>query len=116
MRSVDDARSLEFIYTPLFERLCRDLLDDEAMRRVEERLLIEPRSGELVADTGGVRKLRVPLPGRGKRGGARVVYLYVELRRRIYFLLAYAKNERVDLSSADKKILRGLVKQLEGDA
>lgn len=114
MRPIDESQSLEFIYTPLFERMGRTLLDDEAMRQVEERLLIDPRAGDLVAATGGVRKLRVSLHGRGRRGGARLVYLYVELRSRIYFLLVYAKNERIDLTPADKKMLRELVKQLEG--
>lgn len=114
MRPIDAPQSLEFIYTPLFERMCRELLDDEAMRQVEERLLVDPLAGDLVAATGGVRKLRVSLPGRGRRGGARLVYLYVELRSRIYFLLVYAKNERVALTPDDKKMLRELVKQLEG--
>lgn len=114
MRPIDEPQSLEFIYTPLFERMGRTLLDDEAMRQVEERLLVDPHSGDLVAATGGVRKLRVSLPGRGRRGGARLVYLYLELRSRIYFLLVYAKNERVELTPGDKKMLRELVKQLEG--
>ena len=104
---------LEFIYTPLFETSTAELLDDEAMREVELTLLAEPRAGALVAGTGGIRKLRAPLPGRGKRGGARLLYLYIEVRGRIYFLVAYAKNEQVDLSSADKKMLRTMVKHLE---
>jgi hypothetical protein len=110
---IGESTSLEFIYTPLFERMCRELLDDDAMRQVESRLLTEPRAGVLVAATGGVRKLRVALPGRGRRGGARLAYLYLELRGRIYFLLVFAKNERVNLTPADKKVLRELVKQLE---
>lgn len=110
---VGESKSLEFIYTPLFERMCRGLLDDDAMRQVESRLLTEPRAGTVVAATGGVRKLRVALPGRGRRGSARPGYPYLALRGRIYFLLVYAKNERIDLTPADKKVLRELVKQLE---
>ena len=106
-------RDLEFIYTPLFERSARGVLDDESMRHAELELLADPRAGASVAGTGGVRKLRVALPGRGKRGSARVVYLYVEIRGRVYFLLAYAKAEQLDLSAADKKALRGLVHELE---
>lgn len=109
----DTGHQLEFIYTPLFEATTADLLDDELMRGVELTLLVEPRAGALVAGTGGIRKLRVPLPGRGKRGGARLNYLYIEVRGRIYFLVAYAKNEQVDLSAADKKMLRSMVKHLE---
>lgn len=76
----DTGHQLEFIYTPLFETTAADLLDDEALRHIELTLLAEPRAGAVVAGTGGIRKLRVPLPGRGKRGGARLVYLYIEVR------------------------------------
>ena len=109
----DALRELEFVYTPLFEVAAADLFDDEAMRHIELALLAEPRAGAVVAGTGGIRKLRAPLPGRGKRGGARVLYLYLEVRGRVYFLLAYAKNEQVDLTPAQKKALRGMVKHLE---
>ena len=109
----DTQRELEFVYTPLFEAATVGLLDDDAMRQVELALLVEPRAGAVVAGTGGIRKLRAPLSGRGKRGGARVLYLYIEVRERIYFLLAYAKNEQVDLTPAQKKALRNMVKQLE---
>ena len=106
-------REIDFVYTPLFERSARGLLDDESMRRAELELLNDPRAGATVAGTGGIRKLRVALPGRGKRGSTRVAYLYLELRGRIYFLLAYAKAEQIDLSAADKKVLRALVMELE---
>ena len=106
-------REIDFVYTPLFERSARGLLDDESMRQAELELLNDPRAGATVAGTGGIRKLRVALPGRGKRGSARVAYLYLEVRGRVYFLLAYAKAEQVDLSAADKKVLRTLVTELE---
>ncbi|CAN5897701.1 type II toxin-antitoxin system RelE/ParE family toxin [soil metagenome] len=107
-------RELDFIYTPLFDRAARGLLDNEAMRHVELELLTDPRAGDTVADAGGIRKLRAALPGRGKRGSARIAYLYFEVRGQIYFLLAYAKGDRVDLSAADRKVLRQLVTELKG--
>lgn len=55
----------------------------------------------------------VALPGRGRSGGARIAYLFVELRGEIFFLVAYAKNERVNLTQSEKKGLRELVKKLE---
>ena len=106
-------RELDFVYTPLFDRTARGLLDDESMRHAELELLSNPRAGATVAGTGGIRKLRVALPGRGKRGSARVAYLYLEIRGCVYFLLAYAKSDQVDLSAADKKALRTLVTELE---
>jgi plasmid stabilization system protein ParE len=71
----DARRELEFVYTARFDAAAADLLDDEAMRHVELSLLAEPRAGAVVAGTSGIRKLRTPLPGRGKRGRARVLYL-----------------------------------------
>lgn len=109
-------REIEFVYTPLFEAVATDLLDDEAMRQVELALLHEPRAGVVVPGTGGIRKLRAPLPGRGKRGGARVLYLYLEVRDRIFFLVAYAKNEQVDITPAQKHALRRMAQQLEDRA
>ncbi|MBA2291629.1 MAG: type II toxin-antitoxin system RelE/ParE family toxin [Gemmatimonadales bacterium] len=83
------------------------------MRHVEFALLADPRAGVVVAGTGGIRKLRAPLPGRGKRGGARVLYVYVEQRGRVYFLLAYAKNEQVGLTPTQKKALSRMVTDME---
>jgi len=105
--------ALEFIYTPSFEASATSLLDDAAMRLVELALLRDPERGATIAGTGGIRKLRTVLPGRGKRGGARVIYFPVRRRARVYFLLAYAKNERVDLSPADKRALRTMARRLE---
>ncbi len=107
---------LEFVYTPLFDASSKGLLDDEAMRHVEMTLLQDPREGDVVAGTGGLRKLRAALPGRGKRGGARIIYFAVLVRNRVYFLLAYAKNQRVDLTPAEKRELRALARSLEQEA
>ena len=109
----ESRRGLEFVYTPLFLASARGLLDDEALRQVEITLLVEPRAGDVIPGAGGIRKVRAALPGRGKRGGARLVYLYIEVRGTVYLLLAYAKNEQVDLSAAEKRTLRTLARQLE---
>jgi hypothetical protein len=109
----ESRRGLEFVYTPLFLASARGLFDDEALRQIEITLLVQPRTGDVIAGTGGIRKLRAALPGRGKRGGARLVYLYLEVRGTVYMLLAYAKNEQVDLSTAEKRALRNMVKKLE---
>lgn len=105
--------SLEFVYTPSFEASARGLLDDEAMRHVELTLLRDPQQGAVIAGTGGVRKLRAGLPGRGKRGGARIIYFGLLTRERVYFLLAYAKSAHLDLSPGDKRALRAMARRLE---
>jgi hypothetical protein len=106
---------LEFIYTPVFEASIRGLLDDDGMRQVELELLEDPEGGDLIKATGGVRKLRAAVAGRGKRGGARIIYFYVTARQRVYFLLGYAKNRKADLTPGEKRSLRALAHQLEAE-
>jgi len=78
---------------------------------LQERLAADPTAGDLIPRSGGLRKIRMPLPGRGKRGGARVIYYWVGARSQIYMLLAYAKNVQENLTEAQLKVLRELVKR-----
>jgi len=89
-----------------------ELMSEKEREAVVELLAASPEIGDLIPGTGGLRKVRVPLAGRGKRGGARVIYYYYDVTLTIYLLLVYAKNERDDLSSAQKVVLRGLVKAI----
>ena len=75
-------------------------------------LAANPTAGDLIPGTGGVRKLRWGLAGRGKRGGARVIYLYQAADVPVFALTIFAKNERTDLSQQDRNDLRGLTKLL----
>jgi hypothetical protein len=68
-----------------------------------------PEVGVVVPETGGVRKLRWALPGRGKSGGARVIYYYHSHSIPLYALDIYAKNQKANLSAADKKAARRTV-------
>src|ERR1700682_2756325 len=99
-----------FIETPVFTAQIKALVDDDAYRELQYELLIDPELGDLIGGGGGLRKIRMPLPGRGKRGGARVIYYWVKSRSLIYLLLAYAKNAQDDLTAAQLKTLRALIK------
>ena len=66
------------------------------------------RAGDLIPGTGGVRKLRWGLKGRGKRGGARVIYFHHDADMPLIALTAFAKNERADLSQQDRNDFRRL--------
>lgn len=105
--------SLEFVYTKLFERTAQGLLTDEEMRAVELELLENPRAGAVETGTGGIRKIRAALRSRGKSGGARVVYFYIEIRAKVYFLFAFPKSEQGSLTNEQRKVLRELARQLE---
>ena len=107
--------NLTFVYTTEFDRMAEGILSDDELRLVEQQLLANPQAGAVVAGTGGVRKLRVALPGRGKRGSARIIYLYMAPDARIYFLLVYRKNVQATLSAQDKRRLAALVGVLKGE-
>ena len=88
-----------------------DLMDDDDLARVQFLLLARPDAGKVIPKSGGLRKLRVAAKGHGKRGGARMIYYWVVARDRILLLDIYAKNEKEDLSVAEVKLLRTLIKE-----
>ncbi|HVC00016.1 MAG TPA: type II toxin-antitoxin system RelE/ParE family toxin [Candidatus Dormibacteraeota bacterium] len=74
----------------------------------------DPEIHPVVAGTGGVRKARWGRPGKGKRGGVRVIYFYRSTADVIYFLDIYAKTTKEDLTPADKSQLKELINRLKG--
>jgi hypothetical protein len=65
-----------FIETTAFTRLVYDYLSDEEFAGVQNYLLMHPNAGQIIPGSGGVRKLRWAIEGRGKRGGIRVIYYW----------------------------------------
>ena len=106
---------LQFVFLPSFERSAAGLLSESDIQVLEETLLEEPRKGAVMRDTGGVRKVRAAIEGRGKSGSTRVVYLYVEARETIYFLLCFPKNEQANLTPEQTRRIRALVALLEAE-
>mgnify|MGYP001607989014 FL=1 len=64
------------IETSVFTRRLLELLNDEAYRKLQTALVNRPDAGPLIVSSGGLRKLRWALKGRGKRGGVRIIYYY----------------------------------------
>ena len=100
------------VETPEFLSATRKLMDESERMLPVDYLGYHPAAGDLIPGTGGVRKLRWALEGRGKRGGARVIYFHHNADMPLFALTAYAKNERADLSQQDRndfKRLTGLL-------
>lgn len=100
-----------FIETAIFTKYLRDYLEDDEYRELQNFLMEQPNFGDVIQGTGGLRKLRWSLGSRGKRGGIRVIYCWQVARDQIYLFTLYAKNEVLDLSNDEKKVLK---KMLEG--
>ena len=98
---------------PYIRAMERMDLDDQAMRLVEMSLIAAPEAHPVIKGLRGVRKARFALPGRGKRGGGRVIY-YVAVRSAIYMMTAYPKNERDDLSNEQRKAILAFIDGLKG--
>ncbi|MCC8104531.1 MAG: type II toxin-antitoxin system RelE/ParE family toxin [Clostridiales bacterium] len=103
-----------FIEVPTFSVKWQSLgLTDEDLRVLQGMLLKNPKSGLVIPETGGLRKVRIPVGTVGKRSGGRVIYVDIEVKECIYLLDVYAKNEKLDLTTSEKKLLRKLVKVLK---
>lgn len=84
---------MELIETPTFTRQIRELLADDDYREFQSRLAANPELGALIKGSGGIRKIRVGLSGRGKRGGARVIY-YWAVRKNLILIAFRLSKER----------------------
>lgn len=100
---------LEFLRFRLFEKSCAGLFTERDVFELELALLADPAAGDLIPGAKGLRKIRRPLRGRGKRGGARVIYFHHTSHHQILFLYAYAKNREGDLTPAQTRQLAQLV-------
>ncbi len=85
------------------------ILSDDEYREMQLYLVAFPEAGNVIPGTGGLRKFRWAAKGRGKRGGARIIYFWQRTSETLLLLFAYPKNERGDLSTAQKRALRALV-------
>jgi hypothetical protein len=100
--------------TPLFIRQAREVWEDSEREAFVEFIAQNPKEGDVIPETGGVRKIRWIRPGSGKRGGARVIYFYYNGDRPLYLLMVYAKARQENLTPEEKKIVRKLAAILKG--
>ena len=107
----------EFIFTATFNNCWKAMgLNDENLRELEQELLKNPQLGDVIEGTGGARKLRIKLGNHGKNGGARVIYLDVFEKEKLYFLFAYPKNVQENLTADQKKAIKNIIEEIKKEA
>jgi hypothetical protein len=111
---VDSAPEITVLQLPKFKVEATELIGGDGIDAVAVYLIDHPDAGDVIPGAGGVRKLRWAAKGKGKRGGARIIYVYVVIAGRIYLLRCYAKSVKTDLTADEKQQLRQIVAHLKG--
>jgi hypothetical protein len=106
-------RLLTVAETSLFIRQAADVWTDAERAAFVDFIAANPQAGDVMQDTGGLRKVRWSREGSGKRGGVRVVYFYHDSAMPIYLLMVYAKARQETLSRDEKRRVRDLVTALK---
>ncbi len=102
-----------FVELPPFIAFAADWWSDEDLRRLQNVLHAQPDAGSLIRGGAGLRKLRWSAQGRGKRGGARIIYYWHIPGECIYLIFGYTKNEREDLTPGQVRTLAELLKDIK---
>ncbi len=101
-----------FVEAPLFSRLCKQYLNDDEYRALQQWLIDNPEAGDVVPHSGGVRKLRWAATGRGKRSGYRVIYVLRKADGVIWLLTMYPKSVTDDIPA---HVLQQIRREIEDD-
>ena len=102
---------MRFPETHAFTALVQRRLTEDEYRRLQLALASQPKLGPVIRGTGRLRKLRWSAAGRGKRGGVRVIYAWDARSETFFMLYVFAKNERSDLTTAQRRTLGQIVRK-----
>ena len=102
---------MRFVETPIFTVAIRSAMADEDYLALQVALILRPEQGPVIPRSGGLRKVRWAGSGRGKRGGLRVLYYWHPAEETFYMLFVFAKNTQEDLTPAQLKTLRQLIRE-----
>ena len=105
--------NLTFVEQPLFTKAITELIDDNDYRVFQNEISQAPERWPVVPGSGGLRKARMRLAGRGKRGGARVLYLYFPRQKTVFFYLVYRKGEIEDVPRSKMKEIHHDVQKIK---
>ena len=111
---MEDRPEITVLQLPKFKAEATQLIGADGIEAIAIYLIDHPDAGDVIPGAGGARKLRWAAKGKGKRGGARIIYLYVVIAASLYLLRCYAKNVKTDLTGDEKKELRQIAAHLKG--
>jgi hypothetical protein len=106
-------RPITVAETTVFMRQAAEVWSDEERLGFVDFIARNPEAGDVIPDTGGVRKVRWSRQGSGKRGGVRVIYFYHHADAPLYLLMVYAKARREDLSPDAKRAVQALAVRIK---
>jgi hypothetical protein len=102
-----------FVELLAFQRYRADYLDDDGFRALQQALMKNPETGDVIEGSGGLRKMRHAdaRRGKGKRGGLRVIYFWWAVGRQFWLFTLYNKDEMTDLSAKERQMLKDMLTQ-----
>ena len=101
------------VETSKFLKQARELLSEDELDELKYHLAVNPRWGEVIRGTGGIRKARWGAKGKGKRGGARIIHYFHTSGKMVFLLAAYGKSVKIDLTETERKELKTLVEAIQ---
>lgn len=104
-------KKMVIIETPIFTKKVKECLSDDDYQQLQEALVINPELGSVIRRSGGLRKVRWKLEGKGKSGGIRVIYYWKVSDKQIYMIYCYPKNELDNLTDSQVAQLKKLVER-----
>lgn len=108
------SHAIEFVETPIFTKQIKELATDDELKDLQVELITQPDKGDIMKDTGGLRKVRMAVGNKGKSGSVRVLYVLTHIDK-IFLVMAYPKSVKDSLTKEEKATLKKLVQSLKGE-
>ena len=107
-----ERKPLTIVEIEPFDRYVGNVMSDQEFAEFKYYIASNPRAGQIIRGTGGVRKVRWAVGGQGKSGGARVIYYYHNDDMPLFLLTVYRKSHKLSLSKEQRSQIASLVKAL----
>lgn len=104
---------MEIVETKVYTKYITKLMSDDEYKELQSFLVQNPKSGDMIKNSGGLRKLRWKIKDKGKSGGIRNIYYFYENKEMIIMLYVYEKNKQDDLSPKELEILKTILKGID---